>query len=89
MGNSVAGEDGGQRIFLATDRPISVWEAINRPRTIDYPFTFIEMRVDEDGNGEGKLSRATRIIASEDGRYIQLERYATQPVELTEVHRRH
>jgi hypothetical protein len=86
--HSVAGEDGGQRIFLATDRPIGIWEAINRPRTIDYPFTFIEMRVDEDGNGEGKLSRATRIIASEDGRYIQLERYATQPVELTEVHRR-
>ena len=84
----VPGEDGGQRIFLATDRPISIWEAINRPRTIEYPFTFIEMRVDDEGQGEGKLSRATRIIASEDGRHIQLERYATQPVELTEVRRR-
>ena len=30
------GEDGGHRIFLATDRPISFWEAVNRPRTIDY-----------------------------------------------------
>jgi hypothetical protein len=86
--HAVPGEDGGQRIFLATDRPISIWEAINRPRTIEYPFTFIEMRVDDEGEGEGKLSRATRIIASNDGRHIQLEHYATQPVELTEVRRR-
>src|SRR5688500_1650019 len=31
--------DGMRRIVLMTDRPISMWEAVNRPRTIDYPFT--------------------------------------------------
>jgi hypothetical protein len=86
--HSVPGEDGGRRIFLATDRPIGIWEAVNRPRLIDYPFTFIEMRVDDDGHGEGKLSRAAKIIASENGRFVQLERYATQPVELTQVRQR-
>lgn len=85
--HAVAGEDGGQRIFLATDRPIGIWETISQPRTIEYPFTFIELHVDAHGNGEGKLSRATRVVASGDGRFVELEHYAAQPVDLTEVHR--
>jgi hypothetical protein len=86
--HQMRGEDGGRRIFLATDRPISVWEAINRPQTIDYPFTFIELRLGKHGEGEGKLSLATRVIASEDGRFVHLENWDTQPVALTEVKRR-
>jgi hypothetical protein len=86
--HQAAGEDGGRRIFLGTDRPISFAEEVNQPRTIRYPFTFIEMRLDDRGEGEGKLSRATRVIASDDGRFVQLENYDTQPVELTEVKRR-
>ena len=86
--HEMRGEDGGRRIFLATDRPISMWEAINRPRTIDYPFTFIELRLNNAGEGEGKLSLATRVIASEDGRFVHLENWDTQPVALTEVRRR-
>ena len=78
------GEDGGRRIFLATDRPISFWEAVNRPRSIDYPFTFIELRM-KDGTGEGKLNLATRIDVSRDGRTIELVNYATQPIQLNEV----
>jgi hypothetical protein len=83
--NETPGEDGGRRIFLATDRPIGAWEAMNRPRTIDYPFTFIELRLDGNGEGEGKLSLATRVIAS--GRIVQLENYAAQPVQLNQVRR--
>ena len=77
------GEDGGRRIFLATDRPIAAWEAVNRPRSIDYPFTFIELHMNGSGEGEGKLSLATKVIAS--GRIIQLENYALQPVQLNQV----
>ena len=36
--------DGGERIIIATDRRIGFWEAANQPRSIDYPFTLIEMR---------------------------------------------
>jgi hypothetical protein len=85
--HEMQGEDGGRRVFLGTDRPISVAEEIVQPRTIQYPFTFIEMRLDGGGNGEGKLSGATRVIASADGRHIQLENYDVQPVELTQVRR--
>lgn len=76
-------EDGGRRIVLGTDRPISFWEARNQPRSIDYPFTVIEIHMPRDGVGEGKLSIATRITAS--GSVISLENYATQPVRLREV----
>jgi hypothetical protein len=77
------GEDGGRRIVLMTDRPISFWEARNRPRTIDYPFTLIEMRMDGDGRGEGKLSIATKITLNGD--VLVLEDYANQPVMLNDI----
>ncbi len=54
------GEDGGRRIVIATDRPIGFWEAYNQPRTVDYPFTIIEMQIGPDGHGKGTLSEFTR-----------------------------
>ena len=49
--------------MLATDRPIGFWEAVRQPRTIQYPFTVIQMEIDRDGIGKGTLSYATKIIA--------------------------
>jgi hypothetical protein len=83
----VPGEDGGERIVLATDRYISFWEARNRPRTIDYPFTVIEMHIGRDGQGEGKMSIATKIIPDKANKLIVLENYASQPVLLKSVRR--
>jgi hypothetical protein len=79
--------DGIRRIVLITDRPISMWEAVNRPRSFDYPFTMIELRLNDRGEGEGKLNLATRIDISGTGRTIQLENYDTQPIHLNEVRR--
>lgn len=78
------GPDGGRRIVLVTDRPVSFWELRNQSRSIDYPFMLIELRVDKDGNGEGKLSTATKIVVEESGVLI-LEDYDTQPVLLQKV----
>lgn len=77
--------EGGQRIVIATDRPISTWEAIYQPRSVDYPFTFIEMHLTGDGRGEGRIVVAAKLTASDDGRFIFLENYDTQPVRLTEI----
>jgi hypothetical protein len=79
--------DGGERVIIATDRRIGFWEAANRPRSIDYPFTLIEMRIRSDGEGEGKMSLATKITTENDGKQIVLENYASQPVLLTTVKR--
>jgi hypothetical protein len=79
------GEDGGERVVIATDRYIRFREAVNRPRSIDYPFTVIELHIKPDGEGEGKMSLATKIIADKENGSIVLENYSTQPVMLTEV----
>jgi len=80
-------DEGGERIVIATDRYISFWEARNQPRTIDYPFTVIEMRLNRDGLGEGKMSLATKITMNKDKKQIELENYGTQPVLLQNVKR--
>jgi len=79
--------EGGERVILVTDRPIGFWEATNQPRSITYPFTVIELRLDRDGNGEGKMSLATKIIYDEDTNMITLENYNLQPVQLGNVKR--
>ena len=79
--------DGGERVVLVTDRRIGFWEASNRPRSIDYPFTVIELHLNPDGEGEGKISVATKITADKENKIVTLENYATQPVLLQSVKR--
>ena len=81
------GKDGGDRVVLLTDRRIGFWEASNRPRSIDYPFTVIELHLNPDGEGEGKISVATKITADKENKIVTLENYATQPVLLQSVKR--
>ena len=77
--------EGGRMIVIATDRPIGFWEATQHPRSFDYPFTVIQMKVDREGNGSGTLSYATRITAH-DNNVIELEDFATQPIMLNNIH---
>jgi hypothetical protein len=79
--------DGGERVVLITDRRIGFWEAANQPRSIDYPFTVIELHINADGEGEGKMSVATKITAEKDSKTVILEDYANQPVLLQSVKR--
>ena len=77
------GEDGGRRIVIATDRPIGFWEAYDRPRTVDYPFTIVQMQIGPDGRGRGTLSEFTKVLAFGDN--IYLENFASAPVMLTDI----
>jgi hypothetical protein len=77
--------DGTSRLVIATDRRIDFWEARNQPRTIDYPFTIIEMRLDAKGEGEGRLAAGTKISKSRDGKTIELENYGISPVALNNI----
>ena len=77
--------EGGRMIVIATDRPIGFWEATQHPRSFDYRFTVIQMKLDREGNGTGTLSYATRITAHENN-VIELEDFATQPITLNNIH---
>jgi hypothetical protein len=76
-------EDGGRNIVIATDRPISFWEQVNAARTLEYPFTVVQMHIGPDGEGTGTLSYATRIRAY--GKVIELENFSTAPIMLTKI----
>jgi len=47
----------------------------------------IEMRINRDGVGEGKMSIATKITLDKDKKMLELENYGTQPVLLQNVKR--
>ena len=74
--------EGGRRIILATDRYIGMAEARNQPRSIDYPFTLFEIRVNKDGEGEGKLAWATKIRFDKEKKVMELENYSSEPTRL-------
>jgi hypothetical protein len=80
------GKDGGRRVMLLTDRPIGFSEATNRPITIDYPFTVIDMQIPPKGFGQGSLVIAAKIIPA--GKTVIIENFDTQPVQLNRIETR-
>jgi len=77
--------DGGERIVIATDRQMSMWEVRERPRTYDYPFTLIEIRMPKEGKGEGRMFGATQIRFDKKKNQIVLEQYSAGEVRLNEI----
>lgn len=77
--------DGGRRIIVATDRPMSFWELHNRPRSADYEFIVAEIRLNKLGRGEGKLAGAAKISYDQGTRTVEIENYGIEPVRLTQV----
>ena len=77
--------EGGKRIVLATDRYIGFVEARDRPRTIDYPFTLMQLQIDKSGKGEGKMAVATKINFDKKKNTMELENYSSEPVRLNNL----
>ncbi len=77
--------EGGHRIIVALDRYMSFQEVRNQPRTVDYPFTLIEIHMTKDGKGEGKMAYGTKITFDKKTKTVELENYSTEPVRLNEI----
>lgn len=77
-------EDGGRRIVFATDRPIGFAEAYNQPRTMDYPFTIVEVHLDKGNRGEGKILAGTRVFVDASNNLV-LENYGQQPIRFNDI----
>ena len=82
--------DGGERIIVVTDRPLGswgreAWKATGQTPTPGYPFTVVELRLNKQGHGEGKMSLAAKVTA--DAKTITLENYAAAPVLINNVKR--
>jgi hypothetical protein len=80
--------DGGRQIMLGTDRPIPFWESRNQPRSFDYRFTILDVRLNKEHEGEGKMLTDTRLILDPKTNTLVLEQFDLQPVRLNQVRRR-
>ena len=77
------GRDNRTRIYLITDRNVSFAEAASRPRSMDYPFTVIVLRVDDNGMGDGEVMVAASV--GFDRQDLVIEEFLDRPVRLTKV----
>jgi hypothetical protein len=76
-------DGGGRRIILMTDRPMSVLERFSGSRTRDYPITWIELKLDAEGRGEGSMYLAARLRLLGD--VLGIEDFGNQPAKLNEI----
>ncbi len=77
--------DGSRRVVLATNRRVSFREVAGSARSLQYQLTFIEIHVDADGKGEGKLVPAAKITWDTKDKRIEIENYSSLPVDLLDV----
>ncbi len=76
---------GGRKVVVATDRPMSYWEAFNPSRLNEYKFSLAEIRLGPDGKGEGKAIPYANVSFDKDTKTFEVENYETLPVRLTQV----
>jgi hypothetical protein len=79
----VPNPEGGRKVILLTDRHMAMWEVVNSTRSMNYPFTLIQLQLGADDKGVGKASIATKITQNDD--VIELENFESQPVLLNNV----
>lgn len=77
----------GRRVVALTERPVSFLEFWYSTRSRDYEFAYLQLDLDESGNGEGTLVRAGQID-SIGARTLLVTNYDTQPIRLLAVRKR-
>lgn len=77
--------DGGRKITLASDRPVSFWEVRNAARSTDYEFSLAEIRLPASGKGQGKAIKAAKVSFDKEKNTLEIENYQREPVRLNEI----
>jgi len=82
--------DGTEQIVLLTDRPLGTWERTGIWKATgsteaERPFTVVELHLNKDGAGQGKMSLSTPFAADEKTKTIGLVNFGAAPVLLKDV----
>jgi len=77
--------DGGRKISLGSDRPISFWEMRNAARSADYEFSLAEIHLPAEGKGQGKAIKAAMVTFNKEKNTLEIENYQREPVRLNEI----
>jgi hypothetical protein len=81
------GTAGAEQVLLLADRPIGQAEAFNRSRSMDYPFTLVELKLNSAGQGEGTITLAAKLGMDRFTKGLVLENIVDQPIRLSSVKR--
>lgn len=73
----------GRVVRIMMDRPISFREFANSERSLDYPFSYIELKLGKDGKGEGQMFAAAKVSLTAGT--VEIENYNFQPLKLLSV----
>jgi hypothetical protein len=87
----IATAGGSERIVLITQRRLGAVNDLWRPAGADplpYDFSIIELRVNANGDGEGKASLNGRVAPDASLKIVALENYDALPVVFSHVQRR-
>lgn len=76
-------EEGGRRIMMISDRPMTFAERTSAATSREYPFTVIDMRLDKDGSGEGTLAQLVQLRLL--GNIFGIENLASGPMRLNNI----
>ena len=77
--------EGGRRLMLISDRPMTYAERASAAISREYPFTVIQLDIDKDGQGEGTLLQLVQLRLLDN--ILGIENLATGPMKLNEVKR--
>jgi len=77
--------DGSRHVVLATDRYVTFGEAATSQRSMQYQVTLIELHLDKDGKGEGKMVPAAKISWDKEQKKLEVENYQALPIDLKGV----
>lgn len=80
------GRDELRHLVLVIARPITLGELLGTGRSLDYPFSVIELDLDDAGAGSGELNVAARIALNADGRIV-VDDLAVRPLRILDVER--
>ncbi|HKV40795.1 MAG TPA: hypothetical protein VJX67_16395 [Blastocatellia bacterium] len=83
--------DGRRRIRVVFARWLRMAELRGGYRSVDYPFGFIELFINQNGKGEGTYIGAARLRWARDeksGHQVEIENFGTYPAKLMGVTRR-
>jgi hypothetical protein len=81
------GEEGERKITVLAKRWIGTFEQRRGTRSLDYPFTYVELFVDERGKGDGGMIPAAKVRALGD-RTIEVENFGIYPARLNNIRRK-
>lgn len=78
------GPEGERKITGLSERWIGISETRRGARSLDYPFTFVELYIESNGKGDGELIPAAKVRVR-SAKTWEVENFGIYPARLTEV----